>query len=814
MLEKNNRICILHESAVSLKNVYNCFFLSESRIIYVTDQIERFVGIITGQTFLQSLGGASLKALVNKQCLTITLNNEQAMLEEAERLIEKYHITTAIPVLDKEDRVCYEIREKREEHKFEILAGFYDKLRQYEQSSYVGQELVSLRKILNSQHITVIGTKEQFDCICGELFRRTNDQHIAFIRELENPYEFMRDHQDLLIDVSVTEQSMRKDLYSLTNNGYGWHTFFDVIIQMIERECFSRVDRVTDNPIATVKDYFEKYSDGRVYIASRGILTSAIKKCLSDSHLRLIEQNGILRENSFQYYYTSNGVKTRELIGGEQHAIEPADIMLQYFYLSKALSEKISVLNFSFDIEVEVPDGEKGGIIQDHLFCIKDYIANIKNQDIRTSLYTKKTKQLEYLRDLESSLTFCMTRRFENDLFVWKEQKSRLVNIENGIRRTCGQPEEYAGTIFFFGMCTIYGMFVEDSYTVPSIIQKYINESGKAYRVVNMGSALPENYFVLKEQLHVTENDIVVILFPFVTDRMKKYIPIMEIGEHFNKLWKEDFKDKTCFMDTVQHCGDYGNLIYAQIIYEELKKHLVNTTEKILSKNSIYNIFKPNKRDLGTLYSFDTCIAEWLEEKKNVPVNAEKIGCIVMNCNPFTLGHRYLIEYALTMIDYLYVFVVEENSSFFPFKDRYEMVKRGINGIDDLSVIKSGKVIISSSTFPAYFRKSSIEAREKVYLNEDLRIFAQYIAPVLDIQYRFVGEEPTDYVTNQYNIAMKRILPDIAGIQVVEIPRMEIGGKVVSATTVRECYKKKDFSEMSALVPQTTLEYLKEMAAV
>ncbi len=22
------------------------------------------------------------------------------------------------------------------------------------------------------------------------------------------------------------------------------------------------------------------------------------------------------------------------------------------------------------------------------------------------------------------------------------------------------------------------------------------------------------------------------------------------------------------------------------------------------------------------------------------------IGCIVMNCNPFTLGHRYLIEYA------------------------------------------------------------------------------------------------------------------------------------------------------------------------
>lgn len=760
------------------------------------------------------MGGGSLNALVNKQCVAITFKNEQAVLEEAKLLIEKYHITTAIPVINKEGKVCYEIRKKGEDREFEILTKFYNKLRQYEKSSYLGQEIISLRKLLHSQRITVIGTKEQFNCICGELFGKMNDQHISFVQELEDPYEFMCNHKELLVDVSVTECSMRKDLYVLTNNGYGWHTFFDMIIQMIERECFSRAYRVVDNPIVTVRDYFEKYSDGRIYISSQGILTSMIKKYLSDSHLQIIEQSGILRENSFQYYYTSNGVVTRELIGEEQHAIEPADSMLQYFYLSKALSKEIPVLNFSFDIEVEAPDEKRKAVIRDELFCLKDYIASVKNQTVKASLYIEKTEQLKYLQELEDSLTFCMTRRFENDLFVWRDQKSRLVNIENGMRKTCDQPEHYAGTVYFFGMCTIYGLFVEDSYTVPSIIQKYINECGKAYRVVNMGSALPGNYLRLQEKLNIEENDIAVILFPHITDKMKKHISIIEIGERFNEIWRNDFNDKVCFTDIVQHCGDYGNLIYAQIIYKELEKHLVNTTGKTLRKNSAYNVFKPNKRDLEILYSLNAYITKLQEEKKSVPANAEKIGCIVMNCNPFTRGHRYLIEYALTKIDYLYVFVVEEDKSFFSFEDRYEMVRQGTCDIDCLSVIKSGEVIISSSTFPAYFRKSNIKAQKNLYLDEDLRIFAQYIAPVLGIQYRFVGEEPVDYVTNQYNIAMKRILPDIAGIQVVEIPRLRIGGEVISATTIREYYKMKNFSEMRALVPQTTLAYLRKMAAV
>ena len=89
----------------------------------------------------------------------------------------------------------------------------------------------------------------------------------------------------------------------------------------------------------------------------------------------------------------------------------------------------------------------------------------------------------------------------------------------------------------------------------------------------------------------------------------------------------------------------------------------------------------------------------------------------------------------------------------------------------------------------------------------DLKVFSQYIAPIVNIQYRFVGEEISDIVTALYNKKMKEILPEF-GISVTEIPRKCIGGKEVSASVVRECYKKKDLKNLSKWVPDTTLQYL------
>ena len=179
-----------------------------------------------------------------------------------------------------------------------------------------------------------------------------------------------------------------------------------------------------------------------------------------------------------------------------------------------------------------------------------------------------------------------------------------------------------------------------------------------------------------------------------------------------------------------------------------------------------------------------------------------------MNCNPFTLGHRYLIEYAIGKVDYLYLFIVEENKSYFSFADRYEMVKKGTEDLDNILVMRSGRMLASMSTFPAYFQRNEImQVEEKISVSMDLKVFSQYIAPIVNIQYRFVGEEISDIVTALYNKKMKEILPEF-GISVTEIPRKCIGGKEVSASVVRECYKKKDLKNLSKWVPDTTLQYL------
>ena len=713
MLEKNDAFYTIYENDISLKNIYNCFFNIDSSIIYVLDSADRFTGVITSKNFF----GRQNCTDVNRQCVSITIPDEENVFESAEHLFKKYHITTAIPILDKSGRICYEIRQKRENHDEQFLDNFYDRFRRYEKSKYLNEEIIYLRRILQNQPVTVVGTKERFQHLCGEIFHGTDN--ITFIQAFEDAYEFMSENEGLLIDVSITNYSARNDLYFFSKNGYHWHKFLDTTIQMIELECFSRFYRVTENPVVTHKDFLEKYSDGRVEISSWGILTEPLKQSLNGSSIRIIEHKGIYRKNSFQYYYIGNGVMIKEPIVGEQLLLEQSDVMLQFLYLNKEFCDQASVINFAFDVEVKIPGENKKRIIRDKLFNLRNYLSDMKESGMESSLYAQKG--IRYITELEASFQYYITRRFENDLLVWKDSSSRLANTENGMRKTCFQPEQYAGTVYFFGMCTIYGALVEDSYTIPSIVQKYINQSGLNYRVVNLGNQMPPNAARLKKILNIKKNDIIVILFPFITDNIKRMLPVIEIGEDFNKLWETLFYDKDCFMDAITHCGDYGHILYSQSIYKSLKSYLTDNHEKDLKKNSIYNVFKINKTDLETFYAFDSYIQEIQMERKKIPKGAEKVGCIVMNCNPFTSGHRYLIEYALKNVDYLFIFVVEEDQSVFSFHDRFQMVKNGTSDLKNVSVVRSGRLIISLETFPTYFRKEESIDSKDVSMNIDSR---------------------------------------------------------------------------------------------
>lgn len=183
------------------------------------------------------------------------------------------------------------------------------------------------------------------------------------------------------------------------------------------------------------------------------------------------------------------------------------------------------------------------------------------------------------------------------------------------------------------------------------------------------------------------------------------------------------------------------------------------------------------------------------------------VGSIVMNCNPFTLGHLALVEYAAKHCDVLHLFVVEEDRSEFPTQIRLRLVQEGTQHLSNVRVHLSGQYIISAATFPTYFLKEGEDAAA-LQTELDIMLFAQRIAPSLYIQKRFAGEEPFDPTTARYNQAMKKILP-CYGIEFCEIPRVKQGGGAISASRVRRLLKERGVcDEVLSLVPPTTASYL------
>ena len=193
--------------------------------------------------------------------------------------------------------------------------------------------------------------------------------------------------------------------------------------------------------------------------------------------------------------------------------------------------------------------------------------------------------------------------------------------------------------------------------------------------------------------------------------------------------------------------------------------------------------------------------------KKKFEIEGDKQrGLIVMNCNPFTYGLQFLIETAAKEVEELLIFVVEEDKSVFPFKDRYELVKKGTAHLSNVKVIPGTEYIISSATFPTYFLKKEDDMLLE-YVKLDVTVTAEHFCKKLGITKRFVGEEPYCAVTAKYNEAMAEILPKY-GVKLCVIPRKEWAGKAISASRVREYIKEGKVEELKNLVPATTYEYL------
>lgn len=401
--------------------------------------------------------------------------------------------------------------------------------------------------------------------------------------------------------------------------------------------------------------------------------------------------------------------------------------------------------------------------------------------------------------------------------FRHEDFASKYVNVIEGRRIVCYQPRVFNRTIHIFGRCGAFGYAVEDKNSIPSLIQLYLNNHGyNDIRVVNHGlwggddTNLDHNF--LNESVGFKEGDIVLFYRRHLDKRLLKHWECCGVKyEEITHEWHQYPEAKWCFYDKPGHMNHIGYQNAAEII----SKYLIKDDFQCKPVESImYEHFKSENLNA---YLKTRSTSDFYEEIKNytdsilrdypLEDGSMKCGAIVMNCNPFTKGHRYLIEYAAKRVDRLYIFVVKEDKSFFKYEDRFEMVKNGTSDLKNVVVVSSGKFIISSLTFPEYFMKDYV--KEKNFdVSMDVETFCKYIAPPLNIKIRFAGEEPFDPVTLNYNENMHKILPKY-GMEFCEIPRLAIDeNRVINATEVRRLLQEKNFEAIRDYVPQTTLDIL------
>ena len=398
-----------------------------------------------------------------------------------------------------------------------------------------------------------------------------------------------------------------------------------------------------------------------------------------------------------------------------------------------------------------------------------------------------------------------------------EDYSSRYINVIEGRRVVCNQPKTYRRTIHCYGRCGVFGYAVEDKNTLPSLLQLMLIQHGLTdIKVVNHGLWGGEDEYLdhnfINDSVGFKEGDIVLFYRKHLEKRLLKHWETYGVRyKEITREWHEYPEAKWCFYDKPGHMNHVGYHNVAEIICndlirssfqcKEVDQHLYEGFKSEYLKDYLKKNSKSDFR--RELQEFTDTIL------RDFPlVNPSMVcGSIVMNCNPFTKGHRYLIEFAAKQVDRLYIFVVKEDKSFFKYEDRFEMVKQGISDLENVVVVSSGKFIISSLTFPEYFMKDYV--KEKNFdVSMDVETFCKYIAPPLNIKKRFAGEEPFDPVTKNYNENMSRILPEY-GMEFCEIPRLALDkDHIINATQVRKMLKERNLDGIKEYVPLTTLTIL------
>lgn len=252
------------------------------------------------------------------------------------------------------------------------------------------------------------------------------------------------------------------------------------------------------------------------------------------------------------------------------------------------------------------------------------------------------------------------------------------------------------------------------------------------------------------------------------------------------------------------------NILISHLIafqYERDHLHLFVYTKRIAAKFfSDLGFFEIARVDetLVFMENRKNGFQDYLQSLQATNTKKGKVASIVMNANPFSLGHQYLVQEASKENDLVHLFMVSEDSSLIPYAVRKQLIIEGTAHLPNIQYHETGSYIISSATFPSYFLKDD-ETVIRTQAALDIAIFIK-IANSLGIHTRYLGEEPFSEVTSIYNSLMKERLT-AAGICCTILPRLAVDQLPISASAIRLAIKEERLDEVKQLVPATTFAF-------
>ena len=512
-----------------------------------------------------------------------------------------------------------------------------------------------------------------------------------------------------------------------------------------------------------------------------------------------IEKTTCMKENVAKYDLVIDGIFREEVNKAINFDdLVSADELLFCALLRDIKKHNISLNRFFFFNAPKRPSNNQ--LFEDEIEQIDKYKtidSALKNKEYLSKVYENCNEDLTYINNLRDrvhkSLRYCNNGAYmyisasENGDFV---NGCRITPSNNGSKKR----------IYMFGPCIVYSLFTTPSSTIEEIFRKHLLTIKEDYDVINMG--IPNGYDPLNDLLRMiyltSENECDYYIFiNFFSNFIIKFLKKCELN-YFDTNGIFD-NQHYYFIDEYRHYSPKGNYIFAKSIIKNF--YFTHNSEKI----SISYLRKIEADDRFYLKENDVFkFKEYL--LKNKFNGKGKIGFIQMNASPFTNGHAYLIDTAKNLCDYLYVFVVEDNPNAFPFLDRFLMIKEYVENDKNIKVLSGSNFIGSKFTIPAYFdKKTNIPFDAE----EDLKNFNDIIMPILNIDVRFMGEEPNSEVTRKLNEAYINYMNQI-GKELVVVKRLKCNNCYISASYVREGLKNSDWSIVRKLVPKHVYLYLKQ----